>query len=92
MKFLFRSSSLQAVTSLPSRERGLKLHVSDCISIDSLVAPFAGAWIEIVEIFVLILNRNVAPFAGAWIEMITSSTLSIQAIVAPFAGAWIEMR
>ena len=34
--------------SLPSRERGLKLHISDCISVDSLVAPFAGAWIEIL--------------------------------------------
>ena len=34
------------------------------------VAPFMGAWIEIIKHFLLIpLNGDVAPFMGAWIEM-----------------------
>ena len=34
--------------SLPSRERGLKLDEVTKENIEELVAPFAGAWIEIV--------------------------------------------
>ena len=33
--------------SLPSRERGLKLFYSICRRKACIVAPFAGAWIEI---------------------------------------------
>ena len=33
------------------------------------VAPFAGAWIEIVYTYATNHPINVAPFAGAWIEM-----------------------
>ena len=34
-----------------------------------MVAPFAGAWIEIVYIPIFRRINYVAPFAGAWIEM-----------------------
>ena len=34
-----------------------------------LVAPFAGAWIEILMKRVRLTKEIVAPFAGAWIEM-----------------------
>ena len=34
-----------------------------------LVAPFAGAWIEIRNKSIMHPAENVAPFAGAWIEM-----------------------
>ena len=35
------------------------------------VAPFTGAWIEIMAgIFHEDSRRNVAPFTGAWIEMV----------------------
>ena len=37
-----------------------------------IVAPFAGAWIEIVEKGEVKINASVAPFAGAWIEIITT--------------------
>ena len=38
-----------------------------------MVAPFAGAWIEItMQIFPSSLSR-VAPFAGAWIEICTQT-------------------
>ena len=33
------------------------------------VAPFAGAWIEIVLTLGKTLAMSVAPFAGAWIEI-----------------------
>ena len=33
------------------------------------VAPLAGAWIEILYAFSIVLSRIVAPLAGAWIEM-----------------------
>ena len=34
------------------------------------VAPFAGAWIEILNPAQLNQTVSVAPFAGAWIEML----------------------
>ena len=34
------------------------------------VAPFAGAWIEIIRTGETIHTIKVAPFAGAWIEMV----------------------
>ena len=34
-----------------------------------MVAPFAGAWIEILVPSALYILVPVAPFAGAWIEM-----------------------
>ena len=33
------------------------------------VAPFAGAWIEIICVLYMDGIYDVAPFAGAWIEM-----------------------
>ena len=34
-----------------------------------IVAPFAGAWIEIVWCLGYCIRKTVAPFAGAWIEI-----------------------
>ena len=55
--------------SLPSRERGLKsIPIIDTTSC-KVVAPLAGAWIEIA---ITSYARNftiVAPLAGAWIEI-----------------------
>ena len=36
----------------------------------NLVAPFAGAWIEIYENVTTVIFDEVAPFAGAWIEIL----------------------
>ena len=33
------------------------------------VAPYAGAWIEILGTLIDAVNNFVAPYAGAWIEM-----------------------
>ena len=42
----------QTIWSLPSRERGLKLLLSDSDCYVNIVAPLAGAWIEtVIKIF-----------------------------------------
>ena len=38
-------------------------------AITGIVAPFAGAWIEIMAVTGKIDRKYVAPFAGAWIEI-----------------------
>ena len=41
-----------------------------------LVAPYAGAWIEIdVSSFTSVVLTLVAPYAGAWIEITVSAIL-----------------
>ena len=57
------------------------------------VAPFAGAWIEIIITDSAQPQRvGVAPFAGAWIEIVKLYTQTLPPPVAPFAGAWIEIK
>ncbi len=56
--------------SLPSRERGLKSDDPQDYGYISDVAPFAGAWIEILDSTSILIESSVAPFAGAWIEML----------------------
>ena len=55
------------------------------------VAPFAGAWIEMLMGLNVGLNKAVAPFAGAWIEIAVRPNSAYRRVVAPFAGAWIEI-
>ena len=55
--------------SLPSRERGLKYLRGRTDQLQRVVAPFAGAWIEILSEMQRHGIARVAPFAGAWIEM-----------------------
>ena len=78
-------------TSLPSRERGLKLTIRILVAVIHQVAPFAGAWIEIGNIGVTTSQQMVAPFAGAWIEIRLERWQDLGFFVAPFAGAWIEI-
>ena len=56
-------------SSLPSRERGLKSKVKAYATGGFMVAPFAGAWIEMYNVYMDIDTEEVAPFAGAWIEI-----------------------
>ena len=70
----------------------MKFFVIGLFFVTVKVAPFAGAWIEILKIYLLYCVICVAPFAGAWIEMQLEDEPVIMAdSVAPFAGAWIEM-
>ena len=78
--------------SLPSRERGLKFNnLPNCVLCE-VVAPLAGAWIEICEQIADLNEYSVAPLAGAWIEIELSETEKNYLLVAPLAGAWIEIR
>ena len=56
-------------TSHPSRVRGLKCRFIAPVEDDGIVAPFTGAWIEIVGLEYLAMLTRVAPFTGAWIEI-----------------------
>ena len=57
-----------------------------------LVAPLAGAWIEIKEQKNQKILWKVAPLAGAWIEIAAASFSGVDRLpVAPLAGAWIEI-
>ena len=40
-----------------------------------MVAPFAGAWIEIMQKSCIGIIGYVAPFAGAWIEIFSSARM-----------------
>ena len=66
------------ISSLPSRERGLKYHVNLKHCPVSLVAPLAGAWIEIINRIARRKQKIVAPLAGAWIEITVSKTYVTQ--------------
>ena len=57
-----------------------------------IVAPRAGAWIEILVAYPIPCAICVAPRAGAWIEIGEHDILKRQRTVAPRAGAWIEIR
>ena len=55
--------------SHPSWVRGLKFDTSMKRLEAANVAPFMGAWIEIMPYFFSQLAQRVAPFMGAWIEI-----------------------
>ena len=56
-----------------------------------IVAPFTGAWIEILLAYLGVEEVDVAPFTGAWIEMYQFIDRRVFNSVAPFTGAWIEI-
>ena len=39
-------------------------------SVDVIVAPFTGAWVEIFHALKALLRALVAPFTGAWVEIL----------------------
>ena len=51
--------------SLPSRERGLKLLFPLESSAPAPVAPFAGAWIEMIFIYILLSRTNSRSLRGS---------------------------
>ena len=48
----------------------MKLNIIIMVLEEDVVAPLAGAWIEIVVFPSMEVCVKVAPLAGAWIEMI----------------------
>ena len=58
-----------------------------------MVAPLAGAWIEISMPWPSLSRIVVAPLAGAWIEIWAALRKeAAMQVVAPLAGAWIEIE
>ena len=57
----------------------------------AVVAPYTGAWIEIVLRPVGWGRVGVAPYTGAWIEICFFVISERDIIVAPYTGAWIEI-
>ena len=57
-----------------------------------IVAPYAGAWIEMLMPTSNKQMELVAPYAGAWIEMEKWKRSRKAYVVAPYAGAWIEIQ
>ena len=51
--------------SLPSRERGLKFFMSVGKLIKDFVAPFAGAWIEIIKCVWIVLKMHCRSLRGS---------------------------
>ena len=55
------------------------------------VAPYLGAWIEILNLVHFVLYIIVAPYLGAWIEIFLKWSERLFLFVAPYLGAWIEI-
>ena len=57
-----------------------------------VVAPHAGAWIEMTLAYISSCRYMVAPHAGAWIEIVVFGDIyEMGWDVVPHAGAWIEI-
>ena len=69
--------------SLPSRERGLKSLKKHQRRIAEAVAPFTGAWIEIMYALISVQTSCVAPFTGAWIEIYEEESTNVEAVSLP---------
>ena len=68
--------------------KSMKTKLLSCLL---LVAPYVGAWIEILCGRVSCRSIYVAPYVGAWIEIPGEEVVSMLSNVAPYVGAWIEM-
>ena len=57
-----------------------------------MVAPLAGAWVEMSNSVLKKPEYIVAPLAGAWVEIALVSCKPKFNSVAPLAGAWVEIE
>ena len=70
LKFGYIGGTVKSATqSHPSRVRGLKYIIVQRLLRFVIVAPFTGAWIEMLQKTRYGLVQGVAPFTGAWIEI-----------------------
>ena len=87
-----RAPPFVLILSLPTWERGLKFCMLSYFHKGVYVAPYMGAWIEIVVVSLRCYRCDVAPYMGAWIEILATMMLWRQLMVAPYMGAWIEIK
>ena len=62
------------------------------MSVEDVVAPHVGAWIEISALSLGAYANTVAPHVGAWIEIRDPTGNRRFWPVAPHVGAWIEIK
>ena len=86
------STSFHIFQSHPSRVRGLKFLIYFQTKSFLLVAPFAGAWIEIFMAFASTVPLACRTLRGCvdWNKSVANKATNLDK-VAPFAGAWIEI-
>ena len=84
--------SFRTNLSLPSRERGLKLDVSHASYPLGSVAPLAGAWIEIYQVYrEPKVDTTSLPSRERGLKFALCIHCKARGFVAPLAGAWIEI-
>ena len=91
MKSDLKCNLLTFCESLPSRERGLKFAPWERTGIMHSVAPFAGAWIEILFARTHACAPTSLPSRERGLKSIIIYDHPASTTVAPFAGAWIEI-
>ena len=74
-----------------SRGRGLKFALVSFHELESGVALFTRAWIEIRSKISLSIISSVALFTRAWIEIYDLAVAIYLSFVALFTRAWIEI-
>ena len=77
--------------SLPLRERGLKYGLAGQPWLCIQVAPFTGAWIEIVPRVPGRRAGGSLPLRERGLKLRISIGVVEDVVVAPFTGAWIEI-
>ena len=67
-------------------------YLDSCIvAVLALVAPFAGAWIEIATLTAVSGAWRSLPSRERGLKYLTGQSAALCHTVAPFAGAWIEI-
>ena len=69
----------------------MKFPILHYLSVRSLVAPFAGAWIEIYCVCCFFRYLWSLPSRERGLKLIAPQYIQLLKLVAPFAGAWIEI-
>ena len=77
----------KSYASLPSWERGLKSNGITLNAVDIIVAPFVGAWIEIIVETGIAVYTYVAPFVGAWIEIVLAVATGVTSACRSLRGS-----
>ena len=91
LKYKHQRNAYQVPESHPSRVRGLKLPTRLSLVLAALVAPFTGAWIEMLFVMVLLSFFMSHPSRVRGLKLCFPWDMTRGSKVAPFTGAWIEM-
>ena len=86
-----QQNGYQTITSLPSRECGLKYSYIYWSIWEDESLPSRECGLKLLPELPGDNESGVTPFAGVWIEIYLSAQLSHPHYVTPFAGVWIEI-